>query len=128
MSQDSSETGAEFDGESHGLALGFRIFDDEGDLYFVEAEIASYVDDPEAIGATLVFHRLSGVDPAAAAADDEVDWDSWPLDIDDELTRDETASRPAQFESILRQLSRLTDDDLRAYLRRATTEGEEEEG
>jgi hypothetical protein len=119
----------EHEEHTHGMALGFRIFDNEGELFFVEAEVASYLDEPGALGATLVFHRLSGIDPTSAEEDEDIDWSSWPLDIDEELTRDEGAPATQQFESILRQLSRLSEDELRGYLRRAMEEekGEDEE-
>jgi hypothetical protein len=122
-----NEHSAEHEAHTHGMALGFRIFDNEGELFFVEAEVASYLDEPGSLGATLVFHRLTGIDPTTAEDDEELDWESWPLDIDDELTRDEGASAPAQFESILRQLSRLSEGDLRGYLRRAMEEGDAED-
>jgi hypothetical protein len=116
------------DGTTHGIALGFRIFDHEGELYFAEAEISAYVDAPESLGATMVFHKLSGIDPTATA--EEIDWPTWVTDVDDDLTRDEKAGVTAQFEAILRQLSGLGEDQLREYLRQAMSEdeGEGEDG
>jgi hypothetical protein len=121
------EQSGDHEGHTHGMALGFRIFDNEGELFYVEAEVASYLDEPGALGATLVFHRLSGIDPTAAEEDEDLEWATWPLDIDEELTRDEAAPSAEQFESILRQLSRLSEEELRGYLRRAIEEAEAEE-
>jgi hypothetical protein len=73
-----------------------------------------------------VFHKLSGVDPTAGA--EEIDWPTWVLDVDDDLSRDEGAAPTAQFEAILRQLSGLGEDQLGAYLQQAIEEEEEEEG
>ncbi|CAN5631963.1 hypothetical protein BH23GEM3_BH23GEM3_21650 [soil metagenome] len=114
--------------QTHGMALGFRIFEHEGDLYFAEAEIAAYVDDAESLGATLVFHKLSGIDPTSA--DESTDWPAWSTDIDDELTRTEGGPIPAQFDAILRQLSKISEEELRTYLQRATEETDDmdEEG
>jgi hypothetical protein len=113
------------EGTTHGIALGFRIFEHKGDYFFAEAEISAYVDEPETLGATLVFHKLSGIDPTSSA--DEIDWPTWVTDIDDELTRDESAPVGQQFEAILRQLSGLSDDQLHEYLHRAFEEDDEEE-
>lgn len=108
--------------ERYGMALGFRIFEEEGKLYWVEAEVAPYVDEPEALGATLVFHPLEGIDPAKLA--EQEDWPVWPLDVDDDLARDTGDALPAQFESIARQLAGLSDARLREYLARAREEAE----
>lgn len=108
--------------ERYGMALGFRIFEEEGKLYWVEAEVAPYVDEPEALGATLVFHPLEGIDPAKLA--EQEDWPVWPLDVDDDLARDTGDPLPAQFESIARQLAGLSDARLREYLARAREEAE----
>jgi hypothetical protein len=110
------------EGGTHGIALGFRIFDHEGEFYFAEAEISAYVDQPESLGATLVFHKVSGVDPTAAV--DEIDWPTWVLDIDDDLDRDENAAVTAQFDSVLRQLSQIGDKQLKDYLKAAMEESE----
>jgi hypothetical protein len=110
-----------------GVALGFRIFEAEGGIYMAEAEISSYVDDPNALGATLVFHSLTDLDPTVSPdeADDE---EGWRIDIDDELTRNEKAPTREQFHGILRQLSGLSEDDLRQYLKQAREETGVEEG
>lgn len=101
-----------------GVALGFRIFEAEGAIYMAEAEVSSYVDDPRSLGATLVFHNLTDLDPTAAPDEDEED-ESWRVDIDDELTRDEGASTREQFHAILRQLAGFSEQDLRDYLKEA---------
>lgn len=112
--------------ETFGMALGFRIFEDEGELYLAEAEITPYVDEPEALGATLVFHPLSDLDPTTH--EEELEWPAWPTDVDDDLDRDTTAPMQEQFRAILRQLSRLSESELRDYLNRAREEaGMEEE-
>ena len=112
-------------GDVLGMAVGFRIFEDGGDLYLAEAEISPYEDQPTALGVTLVFHPLAGIDPTGEDDDDGV-----PLafDFDDELTRDEGASIVDQTQDILRQLSNLTPEALREYLQaaREDEEGEEE--
>jgi hypothetical protein len=115
--------------EGFGVALGFRIFEADGELYMAEAEISAYVDDPNALGATLVFHPLSELDPTSAPDEDEDDEDSaLRIDIDDELTRDEGGPMAEQFQGILRQLAGLSPDDLTAYMRQAQEEaGVEEE-
>lgn len=122
MAHEEHEHDHSITGETHGIALGFRIFDHEGELYFAEAEIAAYVDDPDALGATLVFHRVSGIDPTAAA--DEIDWPTWATDIDEELSRDEAEPVTRQFEAILRQLGGLPEAELRQYLQRAMEESD----
>lgn len=109
--------------ESYGMALGFRILEDGGQLFLAEAEISPYVDEPTELGATLVFHPLQGINPVDAT--EEADWPSWPLDIDDELTRDGSAPMPDQFQAILRQLRGLSDDRLREYLQQAREAAEE---
>jgi hypothetical protein len=112
--------------ETFGMALGFRIFEDEGELYLAEAEITPYVDEPEALGATLVFHPLSDLDPTTH--EEELEWPAWPTDVDDDLDRDTGAPMQEQFRAILRQLSRLSESELRDYLNRAREEaGMEEE-
>ena len=109
-----------------GVALGFRIFEDQGGIYMAEAEVSSYVDDPNALGATLVFHSLSDLDPTAAPDEDEDDM-GWRIDVDDELTRDEKAPMRDQFHAILRQLAGLSEGDLREYLKQAREEAGVEE-
>jgi hypothetical protein len=111
--------------ETFGLALGFRILEDEGKLFLAEAEIAPYVDEPDELGATLVFHPLDGVNPVEVG--EELDWPSWPIDIDDDLTRASGAPIAEQFTAIVRQLRTLTDDSLKEYLRQAREESDEEE-
>ena len=109
---------------SLGVALGFRIFENEGEMYLAEAEIGAYADAPETLGATLVFHPLADMDPTADEPD--LDWPAYPVDIDDDLTRDEAEPVPAQFAAIVRQLSALGEQELRTYLRQALEEGEQE--
>lgn len=108
--------------ESYGIALGIRVFDDDGEFYFAEAEITPYVDEPEALGATLVFHSLEGIDPVAF--DDETDRPAWPIDIDEDLTRDPEQAMRTQFRAILRQLSSLSVEDLRRYMHQAREQAE----
>lgn len=108
---------------TYGIALGFRIIEDAGALYLAEAEIAPYTDSPDELGVTLVFHPLDGVDPVEAT--DELDWPSWPLDIDDDLTRNSQDPMDRQFAAVVRQLHDLTPDQLRDYLRMAREEGED---
>jgi hypothetical protein len=107
--------------EGFGVALGFRIFEADGGIYMAEAEVSSYVDDPNALGATLVFHSLTDLDPTSAPDEDDEDV-GYRVDIDDELQRDEKAATRDQFHSILRQLAGLSEDDLRQYLTQARTE------
>lgn len=107
--------------EGFGVALGFRIFEVDGELYMVEAEVSAYVDDPNALGATLVFHPLSELDPTSVPDEDEEDTGQ-RIDIDEELTRDEAAPMREQFQAILRQLAGLSQDDLAGYLRQAREE------
>lgn len=103
--------------EITGMAIGFRIFEEGGELYLAEAEISPYEDDPGALGVTLVFHALANIDPTSGEEDDEPE----PLvfDFDDELTRDETATVIAQTQDILRQLGNLNEASLAEYLRAA---------
>jgi hypothetical protein len=114
--------------EGFGVALGFRIFEAEGGIYMAEAEISSYVDDPNALGATLVFHSLTDLDPTASPDEADDEEEGWRIDIDDELTRDEKAPTRDQFHAILRQLAGLSEDDLRQYLKQAREESGMEEG
>lgn len=111
----------EHQGEGFGVALGFRIFEDEGEMWMAEAEVSSYVDDPAALGATLVFHSLTELDPTADPELEDVD-EGVRVDIDDELQRDEKASIRDQFQSIVRQLAGLGEGELRAYLKAAREE------
>ena len=112
------------DGDVLGMAVGFRIFEDGGDLYLAEAEISPYEDQPTALGVTLVFHPLAGIDPTG---DDDDDGVPLAFDFDDELTRDEGASIVDQTQDILRQLSNLTPESLREYLQAAREDEEDEE-
>jgi hypothetical protein len=112
------------DNGGFGMALGFRIFDDGGKLFLAEAEITPYVDEPDALGATLVFHPLDGIDPTTGT--EELDWPAWPIDVDDDLTRNPEDARDAQFQAILRQLSSLSETDLRSYLNAAREQTDEE--
>jgi hypothetical protein len=110
------------DEETYGLALGFRILEHGGKMFLAEAEIAPYVDEPEELGVTLVFHPLDGIDPIDVG--EESAWPSWPLDIDDDLTRRSGDSMAAQFASIIRQLHDLSDGQLREYLQQAREDAE----
>jgi hypothetical protein len=110
------------DDSSYGIALGFRTIEEAGQLFLVEAEIAPYVDDPDELGVTLVFHPLDGLDPTAES--EELDWPAWPIDIDDDLERAPTDPVPAQFQSIVRQLHRFSGDQLLEYLRSARSDAE----
>jgi hypothetical protein len=119
----------EHDADGLGLLIGFRIFEDEGEMYLAEAEIGPYVDDSNALGVTLVFHPLSDLDPTSDEGDE--DRPAYPFDFDDELTRDEKAPMASQAQDILRQLARLPEESLREYLRVAREEygiDDEEEG
>lgn len=107
--------------EGFGVALGFRIFEAEGGIYMAEAEISSYVDDPNSLGATLVFHSLTDLDPTSAPDENDED-NGWRIDIDEELTRTEGGPTREQFHAILRQLAALSEDDLRQYLTAAREE------
>lgn len=102
------------DDATFGIALGFRTVEEEGEIYLVEAEIAPYVDEPEELGVTLVFHPLQGLDPTQES--EELDWPAWPLDIDDDLQRDGSLGLGAQFQAIVRQLHNLSAEQLREYL------------
>lgn len=112
-----------------GLALGFRIFEHAGAFYWVEAEIAPYVDEPGELGVALVFHPLDGVNPAEA--DEDADWPAWPIDIDDDLPPGGGESLQTQFASIVRQLHGFDVARLRQYLEQAreiaAQEADEEE-
>lgn len=111
------------DEQTVGLALGFRIIEDGGKLFLAEAEIAPYVDSPAELGVTLVFHPLHGLDPIEL--DDEINWPSWPLDIDDHLDRDGEAPMVEQFQQVVTQLRALDEGTLRKYLSQAREEAEE---
>ncbi|HEV2146605.1 MAG TPA: hypothetical protein VGR37_04245 [Longimicrobiaceae bacterium] len=112
------------EGENFGMALGFRIFEADGDVYLAEVEITPYVDEPNALGATLVFHPLNGIDPTAPEQD--ADAPAWPVDVDDDLTRDTGDPIPEQFLAIARQAGRFTEDQLRDYLALAREAAEAE--
>lgn len=109
---------------TYGLALGFRIIEEAGELFLAEAEIAPYVDAPEELGVTLVFHPLEGINPVEV--DEEAEWPSWPLDIDDDLARRTGEPMNQQFTEIARQLQGLTTEKLLDYLALAREEAEEE--
>ena len=119
-----NENNHEQDDDTFGIALGFRIIEEEGSLFLAEAEIAPYVDSPDELGVTLVFHPLKGVNPVEA--NDDVDWPSWPIDIDDDLTRNSEHPMDKQFAAVVRQLHDLTADQLRSYMKIAREEAEEE--
>ncbi|MEX2571064.1 MAG: hypothetical protein WD737_07140 [Gemmatimonadota bacterium] len=119
MAQEDYQDEAE---ETYGLALGFRIFEVDGKLFLAEAEIAPYVDAPDELGVTLVFHPLDGINPVEIAED--VDWPSWPIDIDDDLARSESDPMESQFTAIARQLHTLSVDQLREYLEEARENAE----
>jgi hypothetical protein len=114
----------EHENGSYGMALGFRIFENDGKLYLAEVEVTPYVDEPQALGATLVFHPLDGLDPTQV--DEEADWPAWHVDIDDELTRDTDTPMRKQFTAILRQVAGLSEGQLGEYLAVAKEEGGEE--
>jgi hypothetical protein len=123
MSEQDQQGGQAHEGEVEeilGMALGFRIFEDGGELYLAEAEIGPYEDDPNALGVTLVFHALAGIDPTSAEDEEE---EPLTFDFDDELTRDEKAPIVDQTQDILRQLSRLSEEALREYLHAARDGG-----
>jgi hypothetical protein len=105
-----------------GIALGFRTVEEAGHLFLVEAEIAPYVDEPEELGVTLVFHPLEGLDPAAES--EELDWPAWPVDIDEDLQRS-GGTISAQFQAIVRQLHGLTNEQLLGYLGVARSDAEQ---
>jgi hypothetical protein len=111
--------------ETYGIALGFRILEDGGKLFLAEAEIAPYVDAPEELGVTLVFHPLDGINPLETS--ETTEWPSWPVDIDDDLSRGEGDPIEQQFTAIVRQLHGLTTDQLHAYLEQARAEAAEAE-
>jgi hypothetical protein len=102
--------------EITGMAVGFRIFEEGGQLYLAEAEISPYEDEPTGLGVTLVFHSLHGIDPTST---DEDDMEPWAFDFDDELTRNEKAPIVEQTADILRQLANLSPASLGEYLRAA---------
>jgi hypothetical protein len=112
------------EGDVLGMAVGFRIFEDGGDLYLAEAEISPYEDEPTALGVTLVFHSLAGIDPTSEEGDDA---EPLVFEFDDELTRDEGGSIVAQAQDILRQLSSLTPESLREYLQAAREDADADE-
>lgn len=107
---------------TYGMALGFRLVEEGGQFFLAEAEISPYVDQPEELGVTLVFHPLEGIDPVDAS--EETEWPAWPLDIDDDLTRDGSAPIPDQFQAIIRQLHALTPAQLQQYLQAAREEAQ----
>jgi hypothetical protein len=113
--------GHEHGEEGFGVALGFRIFEADGGIYMAEAEVSSYVDDPKSLGATLVFHSLTELDPTTPPTEEDEE-EGWRIDIDDELTRAESASTREQFHAILRQLAGLSEQELRDYLQQAREE------
>jgi hypothetical protein len=112
------------DDATYGIPLGFRIVEDGGHYYLAEAEIAPYVDEPDELGVTLVFHPLDGINPAEMS--DEAEWPAWPVDIDDDLERSSTDPMDKQFAAIVRQLHDLDIDRLRFYLNQARDEAEME--
>ena len=73
-----------------------------------------------ALGVTLVFHPLEGINPIEI--DEEVDWPSWPVDIDDDLTRNAEDPMNRQFDQIARQLKGLSTEKLLEYLALAREE------
>ena len=109
---------------SYGMALGVRIVESEGHLFLAEAEISPYVDAPEELGVTLVFHPLDGINPADPEG--ETDWPAWPIDIDDDLDRNSSDPVPAQFQAIVRQLRGFSEAQLVEYLQVAREEAESE--
>ncbi|HET7274190.1 MAG TPA: hypothetical protein VFI91_03385 [Longimicrobiaceae bacterium] len=117
MAERPDDNDADIHDDTYGMALGFRIIEEDGGLYLVEAEIAPYVDEPQDLGVSLVFHPLDGVNPAEETDDEE--WPAWQIDVDDDLTRQEGSSITDQFQKIAQQLREFSEDDLRKYLRAA---------
>jgi hypothetical protein len=113
----------EHDEGTLGMALGFRIVEDGGQFFLAEAEISPYVDQPEELGVTLVFHPLEGINPVEAS--DDMDWPAWPIDIDDDLTRNGNQQIPGQFQEIVKQLHQLSTSQLQQYLNSARAAEEE---
>lgn len=114
--------------EGMGMAVGVRIFEVDGEMYLAEAEITNYVDDPNALGATLVFHALADIDPLSDDEDEEQGM--WHVDIDDVLTRAEDGPVREQFQAILRQLAGFSNAELAELLQEAREQegvGEEDE-
>jgi hypothetical protein len=105
-----------------GIALGFRTIEQDDQIFVVEAEIAPYVNAADELGATLVFHPVDALDPTSQT--EELDWPTWPVDIDDDLERNPSDSLAAQFKSIVRQLHGMTTEQLREYLRLSREEAE----
>jgi hypothetical protein len=110
--------------QPYGMAIGIRLVEDGGEMYLVEVEITPYVDEPTALGATLVFHPLTDLDPTSQ--DEEIEFPALPTDIDDELERDTEASMREQFQAILRQLAGFDEARFRTYLARARAEAEDD--
>ncbi|HLL47739.1 MAG TPA: hypothetical protein VK399_13595, partial [Longimicrobiaceae bacterium] len=67
-------------------------------------------------------HPLNGIDPTSP--DQEGDAEAWPVDVDDDLTRDTGTPIPEQFMAIARQAGRFTEEQLRDYLALAREEQE----
>lgn len=111
--------------ESFGMAIGFRVIEDGGQLVLAEAEITPYVDEPTELGVTLVFHPLEGINPIEPT--EEVEWPALPVDIDEDLTRNLGEPIPDQFQAILRQLRGFSEEQLREYLNVARAEAEDSE-
>jgi hypothetical protein len=102
------------EGQEVGVALAFRIFEAEGVMTLAEAEITPLEDEPTALGATLVFHSLATLDLTSEAVEDEPPIGA--LELGDVLTHDQKAPSPQQLQAILRQLSRMRDDELQRFL------------
>ncbi len=117
MTQHDHDHGHELEDETYGIALGFRIIEENDKLYLAEAEIAPYIDEQDELGVTLVFHPLEGIDPIEIA--EEGDWPAWPVDVDDDFHVDGEQPMAQQFAEIVRQLRALSEDRLRDYLARA---------
>ncbi len=128
MDQDAHGHDHEHEGEEmRGVGLGVRFLESEGEIYYVEAEISPYVDSPDELGVTLVFQPLDEL--AGIFEEQDVESPSWPVDIDDDLKRDPSAPIAEQFKEIVRQLARMTQEELAKYLEQAREEsGLEEEG
>lgn len=101
--------------EELGLRIGVRILQQGGKFYQADAEIAPYIDEPGELGVTLVFFQLDGLNPL----DLDEDWQTWPLDIDDDLSFQEGAPVEEQFISLVRQLHDLDTEQLLDYLQEA---------
>jgi hypothetical protein len=105
--------GDDQDEGTYGMAFGFRTLMERDRLFLVEAEVAPYQDEPDELGATLVFHPLEWVDPSPG---EDAELPAWVIDIDDDLVRKGSDPIADQFAAIVRQLHGLTEAQLLEYL------------